>query len=137
MGELGDYPGGRALLTKPPMRTGLFVNASVACLGVVVFVVYLVLTYHRAMTAYFIVVLCGYVGLQSFYQWWRCVRCLNRVRQLYSSVSEDQKVPGTPIDLALRVATGGAIDLLFFGSCMTICFLALIWALLRHLTGTH
>jgi hypothetical protein len=137
MGEVGNYLDGRVLLTKSPTRSGYFVNASIPCFGAVLAAAYLVFTYHRVMTANFIVVLCVYIGLQAFYQWWRCVRNLNRVRQLYASVSEDQRVPGTQIDLALRVATGGMVDLLFYGSLMTICSLALIWALLRHLAATR
>jgi hypothetical protein len=137
MGELGNYLDGRPLLTKSPIRSGYFVSASIPCFGAVVITVYLVLAYHRVMNLNFIVLLCVYIGLHSFYQWWRCVRSLNRVRQLYTSVPEDQRTPGTPMDLALRVATGGAVDLLFYGSGMTICSLVLIWALLRHLSGTH
>ena len=137
MGEVGNYPDGRTLLTKSLIRSGLLVNASVPCLGAVAIVVYLVLIYHRLMTANFIVALCGYIGLQAFYQWWRCVRILKRVRQLYASVPEDERIPGTQMDLALRIATGGMIDVLFLGSLMTICSLVLIWALLRHLTAAH
>jgi len=137
MSELGNYLDGRTLLTKPLIRSGYFVNASIPCLAVVLIAIYLVLTYHRVMTAYFVVVLCIYVGLHSFYQWWRSIRYLNRVRELRMNASEDQKTNGTQMDLALRVATGGIVDLLFFGSGMTVCSLVLVWALLRHLTGTH
>lgn len=137
MSQVGNYLDGRVLLTKSPIHSGYFVNASIPCFGAVMLVIYLVLTYHQVMTANFIVLLGAYVGLHSFYQWWRCVRYLNRVRQLYTSVSEDQRSPGAQMDIALRTATGGIVDLLFFGSGMTICSLVLIWALLRHLTGTH
>jgi hypothetical protein len=133
--ELGNYLDGRTFLTRSPIRSGYFVNASIPCLGAVFIVAYLVLAYHHVMTANLVVVLCAYVGLQSLFQWWRCVRNLNRVRQLYTSASEDQRAPGTPMDLALRIATGGIVDQLFFGSLMTVCSLALIWVLLRHLGG--
>lgn len=137
MSELGYNPGGPELFTKSPMRTGVFLNASVACLGTVVIVVYLVLAYHRVMTSNFIVVLCGFVGLWSYSQWSRCLRNLNRIRRLYTSIPEDQRAAGTQVDQALRVATVGMVDSFFFGSIVTACSLTLIWALLRHLTGAH
>jgi hypothetical protein len=137
LSQMSNYADGEIFISRSPISSLHFVGITLTSLAALLFAAYLALTYHRFVTANFIVALCCYVGLQSFYQWWRCVKTLNRVRQLYESVPEYERTQGSRMNLALRVAVSGLVDLLFWGSGVTICSLALIWTLLRHLSGSH
>jgi hypothetical protein len=56
------------------------------------------------------------------------------MRELYSTISEEER-KGAASDLALRVAAGGIVDLLFYSYGMMLFALAIIGFLLTRIDG--
>src|SRR6266849_6453545 len=113
MSDIGNFIDGRGLLTRSPFRSGYFVVASLMALGGLLANAYMICRYWRAMGVYGAFVLGSLVGVEQIYQWWRALRYYAKLRELYSG-SDIEMREGSPLGIALRVAAGGIVDLLFF-----------------------
>ena len=135
MSDIGNFMDGRNLLTGSPFRSVYFLIASVAGTACIVVDVYLLYRHRQTLTIYAVLILSTLIGLQSIYQWWRTLRFCSKMRELYSKASEEGMKEGAHLDVALRVAAGGMIDLLFFSYGITFIALILIGFLLSRLDG--
>jgi hypothetical protein len=132
MDDFRGYIDGRSFLTGSTFRSGYFLSASIVGLCAVVIDVYILIHHWQALNKGAVVVLGGLIGVQLIYQWWRTLRYYSKVRELYSMRSEDAR-DGTPLDVALRIAVGGLVDILFYCYGMTLMALIFIGVLLTHL----
>jgi len=57
----------------------------------------------------------------------------SRIRKLYSMVSKENGIEDHPLEIALRLATRGLTDILFYCYGMLLVALVLIGVLLGHL----
>jgi hypothetical protein len=94
--------------------------------------VYLIWRFRYALRINVAIVLALPIGLQLIYQWWRALRYFRKVRELYSAKLDYEAKDGTPLDAALRVATGGISDILFYCYGIELMSLVVIWWLLKH-----
>jgi hypothetical protein len=101
--------------------------------GALVTDIVLLVRYHYLLDAIASVALGVLVGVQLLYQWWRTLRYCARIRTLYSMKSADEAKEGSPLDLAIRIATGGLTDLLFYCYGITLVMLVVVGVLLMRL----
>ena len=135
MSNVGNFPAGRGLLMGSPFRSVNFLIASVVAAGAVVVDVYLLYRHWQTLTAYTVMILSALIGVQLIYQWWRVLRCYGRIQELYSKASDEGVNEGANLDAAVRVATGGMTDVLFFSYGIALSALILVGVLLTRLDG--
>jgi hypothetical protein len=129
--DIGTFVDGRPFLIGSPFTSIFFCVASglgLVSVGVLVYVVY-----HGSSVPGLSIILIVLVGLQLVYQWWRALRYYSRVRELYSVKSEIETQDSSPLELALRIATGGLTDLLFYCYGISLTMLVIIGVLLKHI----
>jgi hypothetical protein len=129
MSDIGKSVGGRRSSAASPFRSLSFVVASILGLCAVMIDVYLICRYWHTAPAQVAPMLALPIGLQLIYQWWRALRCRRKIQELYSKASDD----GSPLDVAVRVAAEGMIDVLSFSYGITFFALMLIGLLLSRL----
>ena len=132
MGDIGNFIDGRGLLTRSPFRSGYFVVASLMAVGCLLASAYIICRYWRAMGVYNAFVLGSLISVEQIYQWWRALRYYAKLRELYSG-SDVEMREGSPLGIALRVAAGGIVDLLFYSYGTILFILILIGVLLGRL----
>jgi len=135
MSEIGNFLDGRGFLMGSPFRSVYFLITSVVGVGCIVVDVYLLYRYRQTLTISAALMLSTLIGLQLIYQWWRVLRYRAKILEAYSKGSEEEVKGGSPLDVALRVAAGGMIDLLFFSYGITLVALILVGFLLSRLDG--
>jgi len=126
-----DYIDGFGLLTRSPFRSAAFLTTSFAglcCIGADTHVVY---QHGGSSGMQSVLTLCLLLGVQVVYQWWGALRCLNRMRGLFSE-AHMEAAAGSPLLIALRVAAGGMLSLLFFCYCMVLLELVIVGALISR-----
>jgi hypothetical protein len=133
IGEIRAFLDGRCFLRNGPLQSGYFLVASLV--GLVAFVADGYLIYRQWSVPHMMGMcgLAGLIGIQIVYQWWRALRYYAMIRKLYSLRTQTEAQDGTPLDAALRIATGGLTDILFYSYGMLIVSLAIIGLILRHL----
>jgi len=124
---------GRCFLTGSPFRSAWFWVITALGIGALVTDVVLLIQYHHLLDSNASVALGALVGIQLLYQLWRTLRYYARIRTLYSMKSADEAKEGSPLDLAIRIATGGLTDLLFYCFGITLVMLVVAGVLLMHL----
>ena len=129
MSHFGSFLDGRRFLAASPFRSLSFVIASIAGLCAVIIDVYLIYRYLNTATVQLALILSISIGVQLIYQWFRVLRYRAKIRDLYTKGSDD----GSHLDVAVRVAVAGMIDVLFFSYGITIVALILIGFLLSRL----
>lgn len=137
MNNLRNFVDGRIFLTGSPFRSVYFVVATVVGLVSAVIDVYLLVRHWQTLNAYIVNALGILIGVQLVYQWVRTLRYYSNIRKLYTVKSEVEAMEGTPLDVALRIATGGLTDMLFYCYGMTLVALITIGVLLTHLDGAR
>jgi hypothetical protein len=135
MSKLDNFSDGRAFLLRSPFRSMHFLIVSSVGGACLVMVVYLLSSYKQILTAPTRMTIAVLIGLQIIYQWWRILRYYSRIRQLYSIRLEGEAKVETPLDMGLRIAAGGLIDMLFYCYGMTFVLLFVIGVLLSHVHG--
>ena len=133
MDDFRTFLDGRRFMTDSPFRSGYFVVASVAGLGAVLTDAYLIVRHWQTLNEGVVITLGIVIGVQLIYQWWRTLRYYSQIRKLDATKAEGEAKEGTPLDGALRLATGGLTDILFYCYGMTLVALILIGVLLTHL----
>jgi hypothetical protein len=128
-----DFIDGGRFLTDSPFRSVLFWVPTASGFGAVVATIILLLRYDHLLSANLSVGLGAMVGVQLVYQWWRALRYYSRIRALYATKSANEAKEGSPLDLALRIATGGYTDQLFYFYGTALILLLFAGSLLRHL----
>lgn len=117
---------GRRFLASSPFRSPYFLAVTALALSAVL-VDLAVLYINRRSAHETSLVLAGLlVATQLGYQWWRALRYYSRIRFLYKEKPENDAREGSNVDLALRTATGGIVDLLFYFYGITLVLLILI-----------
>lgn len=134
MSDTGNFTDGRGLLTKSPFRSGQFIVTSLVALGSILVDAYIVYRHWRSAGVYAALILSALIGVPLIYQWLRALRYYAKLRDLYSR-SDDETRASSPLGMALRVAAGGMINLLFFSFSITLLALILIGVLLTRLDG--
>jgi hypothetical protein len=135
MEEIGSYPDGRKLLTASPIWSGSFVAISVSCLALILFTTYIILRHFQTLGFSGTVLLAVFIGVQSFYQWWRAVIYLRKMRVLYATAGFEQSGDGSTLDIVLRLAARSITDLLYYHFGMVIVCLVLSDVLLFRIDG--
>lgn len=102
MEEIGSYPDGRKLLTASPIWSGSFVAISVSCLALILFTTYIILRHFQTLGFSGTVLLAVFIGVQSFYQWWRAVIYLRKMRVLYATAGFEQSGDGSTLDIVFK-----------------------------------
>jgi hypothetical protein len=74
----------------------------------------------------------GLVGWGLVNTWWRALRYIGRVRDLYREGSVTEVEQGSPLDIAVGVAAGAISDILFFGSGATVLSMGFVVKLLNR-----
>ena len=125
MNSPSPFIDGRCFLADSPFRSAHFLV--VTALGLSAVVVDIAILYRNRHAAHeHSLVLAGIlVAIQLIYQWWRALRYYSKVRSLYAQRLGDEAREGSPLDLALRTATGGLADLLFY--CYGIALVLLVF----------
>jgi hypothetical protein len=121
---------GRRLPAAWPFGLASFAVVSILGLCAIVIDVYLIYRYWQTAPENLILILSVSIGVQLAYQWWRVIRYRTKIRQIYPKDSNS----GSPLDLVVRVAAGGMIDVLFFSYGITIVALILIGFLLSKIS---
>ena len=132
MESLRTFIDGRRFLTDSPFRSGYFLTASLVGLGAVITAGFVTFRHWQKLNAGAIEIITIVIGLQLIYQWVRILRYYSKIRNLYAMKPEWEAKEGTPVDIALRIATGGLIEILFYCYGMTFVALFLIGAILTH-----
>ncbi len=135
MTNIGNFLDGRTLLVGSPFRSLSFLIASVAGAGSVALAAYLLFRHLQMLTVNAAVLLGVLIGAQLVYQWWRVLRYRSKIRALYLKSSGEDTKEGSPLDIAVRVAVGGLVDVLFFSYGIAFSALVLIGFLLFRLDG--
>jgi len=133
MSEIGNFLDGRKFLTGSPFRSGYFITVSLIGLASIGFMVFIIQQHRRVLTTNYVIVLCSMIGGQTIYQWLRSLRYFRRIRELFSQAEISHGGTSDSIELALRVAAGAIVDILFYTSGMTLFSLFLIMWLLERL----
>jgi len=105
------------------------------CLASIVLTIYILYRHWHTLSGIDVVVVGGFLGLHSFYQWWRAMRYYSEIQILYSIGSRDEEGKQSPLDDALRVAVGGITDILFYSLGMIFIALGMIGGLLGRIDG--
>jgi hypothetical protein len=135
MDNLRNFVDGRIFLTDSPFRSAYFMVATVVGLVSAVIDVYLLFRHWQTLNVYIVLVLGILIGVQLVYQWVRTLRYYYNIRKLYTVKSEVEAKEGTPLDIALRIATGGLTDTLFYCYGMILVEVITIGVLLTRLDG--
>lgn len=134
MSDTGNFTDGRGLLTRSPFRSGLFIVTSSVALGSILVDAYIIYRHWRTAGVYAALILSTLIGLQLIYQWLRALRYYAKLRDLYAGSDEEIRA-GSPLGIALRIAAGGMVNLLFFSFGTILLALILIGVLLTRLDG--
>jgi hypothetical protein len=134
MSDTGNFTDGRGLLTRSPFRSGQFIVTSLVALGSILVDGYIIYRHWRTPGVYAALILIVLIGVQLLYQWLRALRYYAKLRDLCSG-SDDEIRACSPLGIALRVAAGGMINLLFFSFGTILLALILIGVLLTRLDG--
>jgi hypothetical protein len=103
-------------------------------LGAILVDAYIIYRHWRTAGVYAALILSTLIGVQLIYQWLRVLRYYAKLRDLYSGSDEEIRA-GSPLGVALRIAAGGMINLLFFSFGTILLALILIGVLLTRLDG--
>lgn len=126
---------GRRFLVDSPFRSVHFLVVTALGLGAFVVDVYILYRYRPPAHEFSLVLVGVLVLIQLVYQWWRILRYYRRIRRLYSERAGSQVVEdSSPVDLALRIAAGGLVDLLFYCYGIALILLVLIGFMMTHIT---
>src|ERR1700678_2486162 len=123
---LPDGVDGRHFLSGSPFRSGYFRAACVIGLCALVIDAFVLCRYWQTLNVYVALVLVVPIGLQLIYQWWRAMWYFSRIRNRYSMVSKENGIEDHPLEIALRFATRGLTDILFYCYGMLLVALVLI-----------
>jgi hypothetical protein len=134
MSDTGNFTDGRGLLTTSPFRSGQFIVTTLVAMGSILVDAYIVYRHWRTAGVYAALILSILIGVQLIYQWLRALRYYAKLRDLYSGPDEGIRA-GSPLGVALRIAAGGMINLLFFSFGTILLALILIGVLLTRLDG--
>lgn len=129
MSDIGTSAEGRSFPAAWPFGSVSLVVVSILGFAAVTVDVYLIFRYWNTAPAFVAPILAIPIGVQLVYQWWRVMRYRAKIRDLYPKDSDY----GSPLDLAVRVAAEGMIDILFFSYGITTVALILIGFLLSKL----
>jgi hypothetical protein len=98
-------------------------------------VVYIIYRHWNAMSGNMIALLGVFIGVQTIYQWRRVMIYYAKLRKLYAVAMEEGIATGSPLDVALRTAAGGIVDLLFYDFGTRLVSLFFLIALLYRIDG--
>jgi hypothetical protein len=126
MNSTSPFIDGRRFLAESPFRSAYFLVATALGLSTVVLAIAILYRNRNSAHEQSLVLVVGLAFIQLIYQWWRILRYYSRIRSLYAERPENEAREGSPLDLALRTATGGLIDLLFYCYGIALLLLALI-----------
>lgn len=126
----GPYDG-REIFCKPLFRSARFLATMVFCFVCLTLVVVILVEFWNRFSESTVLVL-GLIGFTVAGIWWRAWRYLDRLRQLYVEGSIQDVKTGSPLDIALGVAAGVAIDTLVFSLGMVALLLVFVLSLAAH-----
>src|SRR5215472_10114912 len=132
MNDCSPFIDGRVFLVGSPFRSGWFALSTGLGIGAVVADIVILYRYWQVLNAGIVVALCVPVGAHLIYQWWRLLKYYARIRSLYLNKSANEAKEGAPLDLALRIASGGLVNLLFYCNGIALVLLVLIGVCLEH-----
>jgi hypothetical protein len=98
-------------------------------------VAYLIHRHGDAIPGNFALTLALWIGLQTLIQWVRALRYYSRMRELYKAEAREGLTANSPLERALRIASGGIAELLFNSFLITLIALFMIMKLLTHIDG--
>lgn len=131
--DSGVTDGGRFLSTSA-FRSARFLVLTALGFAAIVFDLSILFLNRRAEHFSSLVVIGLVVAAQLLQSWWRILVFYSTIRSLYAAATVEGEVrEGSPLDLALRTATGGMTNLLFYCYGIALMLLVLVGLLAKHL----